>query len=51
MPSVRFALEFNPDVASRAIACQQVERHMRLYLAATSGFETLHHFPVKISFG
>ena len=39
--SVRFALEFNSDRASRAIACQQVERHMRLCLAARNGFEKL----------
>ena len=39
--SVRFALEFNPDRVSRIIACRQVERHMRLCLAATSGFERL----------
>ena len=39
--SVRFGLEFHPDRASRAIACQQVERHMRLCLAAINGFEKL----------
>ena len=39
--SVRFALEFNPDRVSRVIACRQVELHMRLCLAATSGFERL----------
>ena len=39
--SVRFALEFNADSISRAVACTQVERHMRLCLAATTGFERL----------
>ena len=39
--AVRFALVFNSDRASRAIACQQVERHMRLCLAASDGFEQL----------
>ena len=38
---VRFALEFNADVTSREVACTQVERHMRLCLAATAGFERL----------
>ena len=39
--AVRFALMLNSDRASRAIACQQVERHMRLCLAASDGFEKL----------
>ena len=39
--SVRFALEFNSDSRSRDVACKQVERHMRLCLAATTGFESL----------
>ena len=39
--SVRFALEFNSDSQSRNLAREQVERHMRLCLAATSGFERL----------
>jgi hypothetical protein len=39
--SVRFALEFNADAVSRNVACKQVERHMRLCLAATTGFERL----------
>lgn len=39
--SVRFALEFNADGSSRDIARRQVERHMRLCLAATTGFEHL----------
>ena len=39
--AVRFALEFNADSISRQVACTQVERHMRLCLAATTGFERL----------
>jgi hypothetical protein len=39
--SIRFALEFNADSISRAVAYTQVERHMRLCLAATTGFERL----------
>jgi uncharacterized protein YwbE len=39
--SVRFSLEFNEDLSSRDVACKQVERHMRLCLAATTGFERL----------
>ena len=39
--SVRFALKFNADVTSRDVTCTQVERHMRLCLAATTGFERL----------
>ena len=38
---VRFGLEFNADAISREVACTQVERHMRLCLAATTGFERL----------
>jgi hypothetical protein len=38
---VRFGLEFNADENSRRVACTQVERHMRLCLVATTGFETL----------
>jgi hypothetical protein len=38
---VRFALDFNIDSISREVACTQVERHMRLCLAATTGFERL----------
>ncbi|KAI0248401.1 hypothetical protein BJV78DRAFT_1363568 [Lactifluus subvellereus] len=37
--SVRFALKFNADAVSRAVAWTQVERHMRLCLSATAGFE------------
>ena len=39
--SVRFALEFNADSISREVTRKQVERHMRLCLAATTGFERL----------
>jgi hypothetical protein len=40
--SVRFALEFDrADGDSRTVARKQVERHMRLSVAATTGFETL----------
>ena len=39
--SVRFALEFNADSISRNVTRKQVERHMRLCLAATTGFERL----------
>ncbi len=38
--SVRFALEFNHDGTAGDIARTQVERHMRLCLAATAGRET-----------
>jgi hypothetical protein len=40
--SVRFALEF--DLANgdaRGVACEQIECHLRLCVAATTGFETL----------
>ena len=39
--SVRFALEFNADASALAVACAQVERHMRLCITATSGLEKL----------
>src|ERR1700730_10718257 len=39
--SVRFALEFNADSISRDVTRKQVERHMRLCLAATTGFGRL----------
>jgi hypothetical protein len=39
--SVRFALEFNSDSVSRDVTRKQVERHMRLCLAATTGFKRL----------
>jgi hypothetical protein len=39
--SVRFALEFNVDGTARDVACAQVERHMRICVAATTGFEKL----------
>ena len=38
---VRFGLKFNVDAVSRAVACTQVERHMRLCLSATAEFESL----------
>src|SRR5579863_3623877 len=39
--SVRFALEFHAHSISRDVTCIQVERHMRLCIAATTGFERL----------
>lgn len=39
--AIRFGLEFNEDPESRDVSCTQVERHMRLCLAATTGFERL----------
>ncbi|KAI0255536.1 hypothetical protein BJV78DRAFT_1176571 [Lactifluus subvellereus] len=40
--SVRFALESNlADGDARIVARRQIERHMRLCVAATTGFETL----------
>ena len=39
--SVRFALEFNMDGTAGDVARTQVERHMRLCLAATAGRDTL----------
>ena len=39
--SVRFALEFNADSISREVECAQVERHMRLCISVTTGFERL----------
>ena len=39
--AVRFALKFNSDAISGGIVCTQVEHHMQLILAATTGFETL----------
>jgi hypothetical protein len=39
--SVRFALEFSMDGTARDVAYAQVERHMRLCVAATTGFEKL----------
>jgi hypothetical protein len=39
--SVRFALEFNMDGTAGDVARTQVERHMRLCLAATAGSDTL----------
>jgi hypothetical protein len=37
----RFVLEFNMDGTAGNVARKQVERHMRLYLAATAGRDTL----------
>ena len=42
--SVRFALEFDVVSNFREVARKQVERHMRLCLAATTGCETLITF-------
>jgi hypothetical protein len=39
--ATRFALEFNEDRESQKLSCTQIERHMRLCLAATAGFEKL----------
>jgi len=39
--SVRFALEFNMDVSARDVSHTQVERHMRLCIAATVGLEKM----------
>src|SRR6266576_3305520 len=39
--SVRFALDFNMDGTAVDVARTQVERHMRLCLAATAGRDTL----------
>ncbi|KAH9959793.1 hypothetical protein BC827DRAFT_1376981 [Russula dissimulans] len=39
--SVRFALEFNMDDSARDVSYTQVERHMRLFIAATDGLEKL----------
>jgi hypothetical protein len=40
--SVRFALEFNMDGTAGDVARTQVERHMRLCLAATAGRDTVY---------
>jgi len=42
--SVRFALEFDLSSNFREVACKQIERHMRLCLATTTGCETLVTF-------
>jgi hypothetical protein len=39
--STRFALEFNMDGTARDVTYAQVERHMRLCIAATTGFEKM----------
>ncbi|KAF8339651.1 uncharacterized protein EI90DRAFT_3037372 [Cantharellus anzutake] len=43
--SVRFALEFNMDGSARDVSYVQVEKHMRLCIAATAGFEKLITIP------
>jgi hypothetical protein len=43
--STRFALEFNMDGTARSITYAQVERHMRLCIAATAGLENLITIP------
>jgi hypothetical protein len=39
--STRFALEFNMDGTAHDVTYAQVERHMRLCIAATTGFEKI----------
>src|SRR5712675_1960145 len=39
--SVRFALEFNMDSSTRDVSYTQVERHMRLCIAATVGLDKM----------
>ena len=39
--STRFALEFDMDGTARDVTHAQVERHMRLCIAATTGFEKM----------
>lgn len=43
--SIRFALDFNVDETARKVAFVQVERHMRLCLAATAGLEKMITIP------
>jgi len=43
--STRFALEFNMDGTARDVSHAQVERHMRLCIAATAGFEKIITIP------
>ncbi len=43
--SVRFALEFNMDGTARDVTYAQVERHMRLCIAATAGLEKMITIP------
>ena len=47
---VRFALEFNMDGTAGNIARTQVERHMRLCLAATTERETFVTLPGQSCF-
>jgi hypothetical protein len=39
--ATRFALEFNMDGTARSVTYTQVERHMRLCIGSTTGFEKL----------
>ncbi|KAF8333428.1 uncharacterized protein EI90DRAFT_3051997, partial [Cantharellus anzutake] len=43
--SIRFALEFNMDALARDVIYAQVERHMRLCIGATAGFESMITIP------
>jgi hypothetical protein len=43
--SIRFALEFNTDEIARNVTFAQVERHLRLCIAATVGLEKLITIP------
>ena len=43
--SIRFALEFNADETARDVTFTQVERHMRLCIAATARLEKLITIP------
>ncbi|KAF8331922.1 uncharacterized protein EI90DRAFT_3055888 [Cantharellus anzutake] len=43
--SQRFALEFNMGVSARDVSYVQVERHMRLCIAATAGLENMITIP------
>ncbi|KAN0102363.1 hypothetical protein V8E52_012017 [Russula decolorans] len=43
--SIRFALEFNMDGTARDVTFAQVERHMRLCIAATAGLENMITIP------
>jgi hypothetical protein len=43
--STRFALEFNMDGTARDVTHTQVERHMRLCIAATAGLEKMITIP------
>jgi hypothetical protein len=43
--SIRFALEFNMDGTARDVTFAQVERHMRLCIAATAGLKNMITIP------